>query len=307
MNEIFYTTANQMLIFFIIMIIGYVLAKKKIVGDSADKALSSILTYAICPALTFKTFYENFRLDVMKEKLGAVLISFAILVILYIFACFLARVFTKNDYLKKIYAYSLVVANYGYMGYAVTESVFGGEALFNMMLFTIPITIFIYTIGVSSLDPNSKKITFKSVILRPAFILMFIGMMFGALNIKLPIAIEKASASISSCMGPMAMLMTGIVIAKYNFKEIILNWNVTIISVIRLIIIPSVLVIALRLCGVSEYIQIAVLGSYAMPMGLNTVVFPAAFGGDTKPGASMALISNIMAIITIPVMFSIFS
>lgn len=43
----------------------------------------------------------------------------------------------------------------------------------------------------------------------------------------------------------------------------------------------------------------------AMPLGLNTVVFPAAYGGDTTPGASMALISHLMSIITIPIMFAV--
>ncbi|HAY97711.1 MAG TPA: permease, partial [Ruminococcaceae bacterium] len=44
----------------------------------------------------------------------------------------------------------------------------------------------------------------------------------------------------------------------------------------------------------------------AMPLGLNTVVFPAAYGGDTTPGAGMALVSHLISVITIPVMFSIF-
>ena len=43
-----------------------------------------------------------------------------------------------------------------------------------------------------------------------------------------------------------------------------------------------------------------------MPLGLNTVVFPAAYGGDTTPGAGMALVSHLILVITIPVMFSIF-
>lgn len=38
----------------------------------------------------------------------------------------------------------------------------------------------------------------------------------------------------------------------------------------------------------------------------NTVVFPAAYGGDTTPCASMALISHVMSIIIIPIMFTLF-
>jgi len=40
-----------------------------------------------------------------------------------------------------------------------------------------------------------------------------------------------------------------------------------------------------------------------MPLGLNTIVIPAAYDSDTTIGASMALISNFLALITIPVVF----
>ena len=56
----------------------------------------------------------------------------------------------------------------------------------------------------------------------------------------------------------------------------------------------------------NDSIVMLTLCATAMPLGLNTVVFPAAYGGDTTPGASMALISHLMSIITIPIMFTLF-
>ena len=41
----------------------------------------------------------------------------------------------------------------------------------------------------------------------------------------------------------------------------------------------------------------------AMPLGLNTVVFPEAYGGNPETGASMALISNTLGVITIPLLY----
>ena len=47
--------------------------------------------------------------------------------------------------------------------------------------------------------------------------------------------------------------------------------------------------------------------AYATPLGLNTIVFPEAYGGDPKTGASMALISHTLCVITIPIMFALIS
>lgn len=306
MTAVFSTTLNQMLVFFIIMIIGYILSKKRIVDDNAEKSISSILAMAITPALSFKTFYENFKPQILGEKLTIILYSFAILIGLTLLSLCLTRFFTKDDYLKKIVFYSLIMGNYGYIGYPLTEAVFGSEALFDVMLFSIPLTLFIYTIAFPMLNPNLKKFSLK-VLINPPFIAMVAGMIVGYFNIKIPVAIENVAISLSACMGPLAMLMTGIVIAKYDFKEIILNGKFFVASIFRLVIIPACLLFVLKFLNVPQAVCLASICSYAIPMGLNTVIFPAAFGGDTKPGASMALISNILGVITIPIMFAIFA
>ena len=62
----------------------------------------------------------------------------------------------------------------------------------------------------------------------------------------------------------------------------------------------------LKVFGESKEVMILVLMAFAVPLGLNTIIFPAAYGGDTKPGASMAMISHTLAVITIPIMYLLF-
>ena len=44
---------------------------------------------------------------------------------------------------------------------------------------------------------------------------------------------------------------------------------------------------------------------YAMPCGLNTIVFPKMVGEDCRPGASMAMISTVACLLTIPLCMQI--
>ena len=43
-----------------------------------------------------------------------------------------------------------------------------------------------------------------------------------------------------------------------------------------------------------------------MPLGLNTIVVPAAYGKDTSVAAGMALVSHLLSCITIPVIFMLY-
>ena len=92
----------------------------------------------------------------------------------------------------------------------------------------------------------------------------------------------------------------------YSLKTLASDKKVYLASVIRLIILPSTFMTVLLLLKTDKDILRVALCATAMPLGLNTVVFPAAYGGDTTPGAGMALVSHLISVITIPVMFSIF-
>ena len=45
---------------------------------------------------------------------------------------------------------------------------------------------------------------------------------------------------------------------------------------------------------------------YAMPCGLNTIVFPKLIGENCEIGAGLALVSNVLAIFTIPLCVAVF-
>ena len=107
-------------------------------------------------------------------------------------------------------------------------------------------------------------------------------------------------------MSPLAMILTGFVVANFSIKKLATVKRIYLASVLRLIILPFLFVLAFKLLNINDTVIMLTLCATAMPLGLNTVVFPAAYGGDTTPGASMALISHLMSIITIPIMFTIF-
>lgn len=307
MQETFIATLNQMISFFILMLIGYIIKKTNSVNDKFDNAASQLQSNVIMPALTFQTFFNNFKLDNLKSNAIIFVAGLITVAISYLIASQLAKPFGGKDrYQRNIYTYSFSTGNFGYMGYAVIGAVFGESALGAMMVFCIPFSMFVYSIGTAILNPNNPKISLKAFKKIPVFYAMVIGAVMGLLNVPLPKVILSTAGSIGGCMGPLAMLIAGFIIAKYNLKELFTNGKVYIASLLRLIVIPAIAALILIALKVDRNIMIALMGTLATPLGLNTIVFPAAYGGDTRTGASMALISNILGIITIPIMFAIF-
>ncbi len=296
-----------MLVLFIFMALGFIFNKKNILPQNASAVLSKLETYLFVPCLVFSVFYKYCTLNNFKEKWIYILYGSAIMAVSLIIGMLLSKLFAKGDYLKRIYTYSFAVSNFSFMGNAVVLGIFGEEALFDYMIFTLPLNLYVYSIGTASLVPIVKgsKRTIKTV-LNPIFIALILGAAISLIGIPLPSFLTSAVTSAGNCMSPVAMILTGFVVGGYSLKTLASKKRVYLASVIRLIILPTIFMLVLLAFKTDSAIIRVALCATAMPLGLNTVVFPAAYGGDTTPGASMALISHLMAIITIPVMFAIF-
>ena len=305
--QVFTATLNQMLVLFIFMALGFFLNKKRLLPLDDSVVLSKLETYAFVPCLVFSVFYKYCTVENFKQKWTYMLYGAAVMAISLPIGIVLAKLFAKDGYLKKIYTYSFAVANFSFMGNAVVLGVFGERVLFDYMIFTLPLNLYVYSIGTASLIPTEKggKISVKTFV-NPIFIALILGAVCGLLSVPLPKFITTAISSAGACMSPLAMLLTGFVIGEYNLKTLASDKKVYLASVIRLIILPSAFMAVLLLLKTDKDIIRVALCATAMPLGLNTVVFPAAYGGDTTPGAGMALVSHLISVITIPVMFSIF-
>ena len=305
--QVFTATLNQMLVLFIFMALGFFLNKKRLLPLDDSVVLSKLETYAFVPCLVFSVFYKYCTVENFKQKWTYMLFGAAVMAVSLPIGIVLAKFFAKDGYLKKIYTYSFAVANFSFMGNAVVLGVFGEKVLFDYMIFTLPLNLYVYSIGTASLIPTEKggKLSVKTFV-NPIFIALISGAVCGLLSVPLPKFITTAISSAGACMSPLAMLLTGFVIGEYSLKTLASDKKVYLASVIRLIILPSAFMAVLLLLKTDKDIIRVALCATAMPLGLNTVVFPAAYGGDTTPGAGMALVSHLISVITIPVMFSIF-
>ena len=75
------------------------------------------------------------------------------------------------------------------------------------------------------------------------------------------------------------------------------------VSLVRLIAIPAVFLVLVKLLPLPETLEQCMICNLAMPLGLSTIVVPAAYGKDSTAASSMALISHLLSCITIPLIF----
>lgn len=305
--DLFFSTLNQIAFLFGFIIIGYALAKRKLIPENSATVLSKLENTVFIPALVMGNFMENFTVDKLSDAWKVFAISFIIELVVLPFAIIVPKALSKDKYIQRIYTYGLAFSNFGFMGNAVVMSLFP-DIFFEYLIFTLPLWIVIYLWGVPRLliADAEKKQTFKQSVkafVNPMFIGMLIGMVIGLFNIHIPDWIMSLISVSGNCMSPVAMLLTGMVVAFIPLKKTFTNIKIYVVSIIRLVIMPLIFVGAAMLFDIPEKIYICALCSLAMPLGLNTIVIPSALGKDTSVAAGMAVVSHLLSAITIPLLF----
>ncbi len=302
---VFQITLQQMIILFLFMAAGFGMMKKKMLPENAAGVLSKLLVTAFLPCMVFKTFATNLNPENVMSKLPLFLISAVNVTLSCLIAMLIARPLSNDRMTRNIYIYSLTVPNMGYMGYPIVGAVLGEMMLLDFMVVAVPSNLFIYTAGMYMLNPN-REFSLKKII-NPPMIAMVIGIVFGVCSIPVPEVVLSAATSAANCMAPCAMLLTGFVLAKQPLGAMFTQAKSYLISLIKLIIFPLAGFFLMRLLGAPQQAVILCTIALALPFGLNSVVFPEAFGGDSTPGARLCFIGNLMALVTIPVVFYMLS
>ena len=304
--ELFLATGNQMIYLFALILIGYILSKIGVLPQGTAKVLATLENNVLIPCLVAGTFIRYFTVE--KLKMAGLLFgsSFALFFVILPLAIFLPKLLSRDRDTRNIYTYGLAFANFGFMGNSVVLALFP-EIFMEYLVFTLPLWIMIYVWGVPQLlIPVAEAETIKTRLkrfLNPMLIAMLVGMVLGITGIGLPKAVLSVVTTLGDCMSPFAMLLTGVTVASVPLKKLFMQPSVYVMTVIRLIVIPLAFLGIFALWNPSDTIVVCAICSLAMPLGLNTLVIPSAYGKDPTTAAGMAVISHLCSFLTIPLVF----
>ena len=334
--SLFLSTLNQMGVLGAYMVIGFVIAKLGVVDKSSTKILSKLENTIFLPALVLYTFIQNFNLATLSESWQILLFSLGVELVIIPIAILSAKLASKDGFIRRMYTYGLCFSNFGFMGNAVVQSLFSATFYQSYIIFTLPLWTIIYIWGVPNLliekeesalgaleNGESKKDKFlKSIkpLLNPMFVALLIGAVIGItglgkilldLNDGKGIFITQVIKVCGDCMSPIAMIMTGITFAFIDIKKVLGDISIYAVTILRLLLYPIVLggiayLVSTFIVPINDTIFKCFVISLAMPLGLNTIVIPAAYGRDTSVPAGMALVSHALSIATIPLIMMIF-
>ena len=126
-------------------------------------------------------------------------------------------------------------------------------------------------------------------------------------GISVPALLKEGIGYAAGLNTPLAMFTVGVYLAQVNFREMLRNRKLLAISAVRLIVVPLVVCVLLRLlfAGSEMDMMMAVLIASACPVGSNIAVYAQLYESDYTYAVETVVVSTLLCIITIPLIMQI--
>lgn len=294
---------------FALLVIGYWLNRRNVLPREAETVLSRISTRLFLPSLMIYTFMEECNLENLQKFSSLIVYGCVFILVSILVACLIAKPLEKkNEYIADVYRYAMAFPNTGGFGTPIVLAMFGHSGLFQYQLFLLLNVVLCYSWGTSNLMPKEHRGGWRKRI-RSIFNTVQISILFGAflgltgIGRMLPDAVPNTLQNLGSCFSVVSLLLTGYVIGDYPIKEVIADKLTYLMAFIKLLAIPGAFLLVLKFLDVPDMVYTMTCLTYGCPCGMNSVVYPAAYGRDTRPGTSLVLITSSLAVFTIPFLF----
>lgn len=303
---------NQLVSMLIVIILGYFLAKKKILDDKTTRGLSILLTAVASPPVIINSMQIPFTTSALGD-VGLACIGMTITVLIGVMITFLYCRFRKIPARETgVWLLSVGFPNTLFIGKPIVTALFGDSASFYVVSVILPYNLLVFSLGIILIQmgtPRTKRRglkSFLSSLCNPSFLSCIIAFLLFAFSITLPAFLTEAMEMIGPIGTPLSLLVVGYSLAHTDLKALWKNGKVYTISVIRLIITPLICLLILRLF-ISDPIM---LGAFVMLAAMPVGAIPSALSEqyDNSPEfvSSNILVSTLLCVVTIPLISLLF-
>lgn len=298
---------NQIIQLFIMILMGFIIVKANLLKAEDSKILSVIVLYLIIPCVIINAFQVDYTPQTVKGLLIALAGSVMTQVILLIVVSILGRVFHLNE----VEVASIYYSNSGNLIVPIVTFILGKEWVLYGCVFMSVQLVFIWT-HCKKIISRESTYDWRKIVLNINMISIAIGIILFLTRIHLPAIINNTLSAVGSMIGPASMIVTGMLFAGMDFKQIFANKRVYFVSFFRLIIVP---VIALFLIKCSQLSTFSSNGNKLMMIVFLAIITPSAstvtqmcqvYGNDSQYASAINVVTTLLAIVTMPLMVMLF-
>ena len=300
MLQSFLTVGQQIVTLYLLLVVGFVLGKVKLLDDRASAAMSGLVMYVVSPCMMIVAFQRPLEPETLHNFGTAALVSLLLHGVFIAAAMLLIR--DRDVQRQGDLRFAAVFSNCGFMGYPLMAALLGSIGVFYGTAYVIVFTVLTWTWGVYAVTGDRSQLRLKPLLLNPGVLSVTVAMVLYLCRITVPELLMTPIGYLADLNTPLPMLVVGYQLSHADFKSALRGVSSWVTLALRLVVLPLIsLGICLALRVPHDLTLVLLIAASAPPAALLSM-FAARFGKDTELASSLVSVQTAISAVTMPVM-----
>lgn len=292
---------------FCMLVIGFIITKCKIIGSKDSLALSKISLFLLMPSAILNAFDFERSEGLMTGLLFAFLAAIVVHVILYLLDLLYGKCIGKSPVERA----SVMYSNAGNLIIPIVSFVLGDEWVVYSTAFLTVQLAFLWSHGVR-LFSSGEKFNVKKVLLNVNIIAIAIGLVMMLAGLRLPTFARDITSAFGSMLGPVGMLIAGILAANIKFGQMLAKKRIWLVIAVRMVIYPLIMLGVLKLLSLipvanGEKILLISFLAAITPAATSVLQFAQIHNHDAEYATAINIFTTVACVLTMPLFVMLFN
>ena len=298
---------QKMALMLILLVLGYVAVRLKIVPEDFNKGLSKLVINVLLVGMILSSVI-NKELEMTGAEVaqGVLMMAIAQVIGILIGAASVKLIPSLKRGDSGMYSMLIGFMNNGFIGFPLVAAFFGEDCVFFASLSNIPFNLMLYTIGIRMLQKGNgdEKLNLKRIINMP-IIATLAALIIFVFEIPMPAIIDDTMDTLSAAVVPLSMMCIGMSLGNVPIKDAVLQPKMYIVSFMRLIVAPLIAWLILRMFITNPQTLGIIILLELTPSAVICTMLGLENGRDGVESSSGIFISTVLSVVTIPLMIAL--
>jgi predicted permease len=296
------TVVSQVLVLFLLMAIGFIVAKIGVCGPEMAANSSKFVINITLPAMLIVSFIRPFSPELLSEAGSALLMSVASYAFAFLVAWLYPRFLRMKGPERGVHRYAIIISNCGFIGYPMVEAILGPGYVFHAVIYNIPFSLLAYSICawlISKEGPDPLKLSWKTFV-TPGVVATVAGFLLFVFSVSLPDPLYRSLKMLGDMTSPLSMIVIGINLAQARPSQVFGRWQIYVTTAMRLVVMPACIALGFYALGFRGPLLMLSVIIAAMPAGSVTSILASLYDVASEEASSLVFLSTALSMVTAP-------
>lgn len=288
----------------VLICIGFLCAKLKIVTSEVSKGMSELLITVVNPIVILLAY----QIDFSREMLTGLIISLVLAAVSHLISIAASALLirSKDKETAVIERLSCIYTNCGFMGIPLVNGTFGSEGVFYLTAYLTVFNLLFWTHGAVSVKGSASLREVLKSLKSPSLAAILIGLVFFLLGVKIPSPLGEALNYIAGLNTPVAMIVAGVTIANSSLYKSLKKPRPYLLTALRLLIIPCITALLFALLPIDGTIAGVSVMLTACPTGTLVTILAVKYNKNSEAASELFGMTTLLSMVTIPLVMALF-